>query len=422
MSVTVFSVTLRIPLFVKYLLDALLREVREEHLPERRRLEVQRSDDGYLARITHALRLGDPAADTLVLHPLRSGWLEYSTVDATAVDVLDDRFNDLIDDLLCDHVPFDLGDEWILDRHGTVEEVSDDARLTVVESSYGTVVVPYCTTLSAGTVALLEEFVAAGGNVLLVGDPPERIDGRRTVDELESLVSALNAVDRTALVGLLPRPVRLIDEADEETAASVRVHARRLEDGLVAFLANTDRDAAVDFTLELPGTGRLTRWDAVDGTAEPIATESTNGRTRASVTLHETGSMLVTLDETHQPAANGGSLGRRSATAERTISSTWTVERANPNKLVLDACELALDGAERGWTNVAKHWPHETSIDDPATHPFRATYRFDASTEIVGEPLAVVVESADEQHVAFSGTDLRIPTNDGGTSTGTALM
>lgn len=173
MSVTVFSVTLRIPLFVKYLLDALLREVREEHLPERRRLEVQRSDDGYLARITHALRLGDPAADTLVLHPLRSGWLEYSTVDATAVDVLDDRFNDLIDDLLCDHVPFDLGDEWILDRHRTVEEVSDDARLTVVESSYGTVVVPYCTTLSAGTVALLEEFVAAGGNVLLVGDPPE---------------------------------------------------------------------------------------------------------------------------------------------------------------------------------------------------------------------------------------------------------
>lgn len=360
----------------------------------------------YLARITHALRLGDPAADTLVLHPLRSGWLEYSTVDATAVDSLNDRFTDLVDDLLRAHVSFDLGDERILARHGAIDG-ADDPRLSVAETSYGTVVVPYSTTLATETVDLLEEFAEVGGDVLLVGDPPERIDGRTATAELASLVSELEPADRSALADRLPRPVRLLDGKGEETASSVRVHTRCTEDGLVVLLVNTDRDASVDFTLELPATGRLERWDAVDGTTEPVPAESMNGRTRAEATLHETGSLLVTLDETRSPVTSGDSLDRRPATAVTPLSTTWTVERSDPNQLVIDECELILDGEELGWTNVAEHWPHETSIDDPDTHvPFEATYRFDAARDSVGEPLAVVVESADEQRVTVNGTEL----------------
>lgn len=361
----------------------------------------------YLARITHALRLGTPASDTLVLHPVRTGWLEYSAVEPEPVETLDDRFTNLLDDLLRAHVPFDLGDERILSRHGEVPDSADDPSIRVAEASYDTVVVPYCETLETDTVALLEEFVAAGGKVLQVGDPPDRLEGRRAPEEFTELVAEINAVARDDLVDRLPRPIRLRGDAGAETAPSVRVHARRLEDGLVVFLANTDRDAAVEFTLELPGQGRLTRWNAVDGTSEPIAAESENGQTCGDVTLPETGSMLVTLDESQVPADTGGSLGRHPTGTSRSLPSTWSLERDEPNQLVLDECDLVLDGEELGWTNVAKHWPDETSIDDPETHvPFAATYRFDVAADVAAGTFEVVIESADEQRVTFNGTDL----------------
>jgi hypothetical protein len=383
----------------------------------------------YVARIAHALDRGEPAADTLIVHPVRSGWLEYTSDDAAAVDALDDRFADLLDTLLAAHVPFDLGDERIMARHGDVVVNDDEAtggesttpRLRVGEVDYSTVVVPYCRTVEASTVDLLEMFMDAGGTVLVVGDPPELIEGRPAPEELEGVRAHADRVPPADVPDVAARPVRLRGADGEEAAGAVRVHVRRCEDGVVLFLANTDRGTSRDCTLDIAGTGRLTRWNPVDGTREPLAPTGDRerirtsgdrrgeGSTRIDVTVPETGSLLVTLDETAAPVEDGAGLTASPGAGDREVSlpEEWTLARDEPNQLVVDECHLVLDGIDEGVSNVAEHWPHETAVDDPETHvPYSATYRFDVSPAVADGRLSLVVESADEQHVTFNGTDL----------------
>lgn len=81
--------------------------------------------------------------------------------------------------------------------------------------------------------------------------------------------------------------------------------------------------------------------------------------------------------------------------------------RHSPNALVIDECDLVLDGQQSGEVNVAEGWVHPHDIDDPETHvPFSATYRFDADPAVVGEQVDLVVESGDEVTTTVNGTPL----------------
>ncbi len=130
--------------------------------------------EAYFAHLGAALAQGREVADTLVLHPIRSAYLDYFDGVPESVKELDDALNELVDALAFFHIPYHFGDETILRKMATVE----GASIRVGACVYDKIVIPHCHTLDADTVALLKEYLAAGGKLCVYGKPPERVDGR----------------------------------------------------------------------------------------------------------------------------------------------------------------------------------------------------------------------------------------------------
>jgi hypothetical protein len=362
----------------------------------------------YFARLSYALRRGSAVANVLVVHPVQTGWLEYTSAEtsdgADAVEALNERFEALVGELSRAHVQFDLGDELLMESHAE----ATDGALRVGESSYDTVVVPHCRTLQRSTVELLAEFAEGGGDVFAVGEVPSRVDGRPDEDGLAAFRAAAERVDAGSIADLVDRPLRLLD-GDDEAGDSVRTHLRETDDGLIAFLANASREEDHRLRLRLERGGRLSRWDPKTGDREAIRTGGDGDETIVDATIPRTGSLLLTLDESADPAAEGGSLVA-DAPSDRGVDlseTDWRLVREDPNQLVIDRCDLVLDGTEYEDTNVARHWMDVTELHDEAGHvPFEATYEFEVSDDVAGNRMAVVVESADRQRVAFNGAVL----------------
>lgn len=379
----------------------------------------------YVARTAWALRQGEAFADTLLLHPVQTGWLTYSNFDEAdlsehaehatlarePVRALNERFNDLVDELLARHVHFDLGDELIVESDGAVK----DGQFAVGTAGYDTVVVPYCRTLQASTVDLLERFAEAGGMVLVVGHEPSMIGGRPAEDRLEELLAAAEPVTVATIAEHVRRPVRLLDGDGAETTSDVMIQAREVDGGLVAFLANPDRENAKRFSLQFDREGALERWDATSGERRPVAAERCDGETETEIELPPTGSLLLSLDESVSPVSEGATLDRVGSPpdGERlSLDGEWHIRRHDPNALVVDVCDLQLDREDLGETNVAAHWQDKTALEDPAGHvPFSATYSFEVDEGVAGGEFGLVVESADEVTVRINGAELP-PTDD----------
>ncbi len=70
---------------------------------------------------------------------------------------------------------YDLGDEWIMQEFGTVRE----GKLVIGEREYSLVILPpNMETCLPSTVDLLGEYLAHGGRVLALGEPPSLVRGR----------------------------------------------------------------------------------------------------------------------------------------------------------------------------------------------------------------------------------------------------
>jgi hypothetical protein len=360
----------------------------------------------YFARTVYALRQGEAVADTLLLHPVQTGWLEYSGgVDDSGIENLDDALADLVDRLLGAHVNFDFGDEILMESAASV----DGEELRVGEVSYGRVVLPYCKTLQSSTVELLEAFLMAGGDVLVVGDPPDRVDGRRDTDTLNRVLAEAENAVFDDVVDTAPRPVRLVGDNGAETAEEVRLHVRRQGDGtLIVFAANTNPETGHDATLRFEGEGDVAFWDPLDGDSRRVDTTG-DGVTDVEVSIPRSGSLLATFDSTGR--REGGEAPRalldsQDETVELT-NSEWRLERRDPNALVIDECDLFLDGEDLGTVDVSEGWIHPHRLDDPAEHvPFEATYWFDIHDAVADSSLSVVVESASEVDISVNGEAL----------------
>lgn len=229
----------------------------------------------YFARAVYALREGSAYADTLVVHPLQTGWINHNGRTETAdisgsagqadgpVAKLDEKLAALVEDLLGEHVHFDLGDELLLEQYASIS----DGNLSVGEMAYSTVVVPYCQTLQSSTIDLLVEFVDAGGDVVIVGDEPTLVDGRPTqnenLDHLSATATHVNGAD--AVVPHTSRPVRILDGDTQRPVSDVRLHVRELDDGIAVFAANTSSETDHATAFRFAGEGGRYRVGPLDG-------------------------------------------------------------------------------------------------------------------------------------------------------------
>lgn len=307
--------------------------------------------EDYFGRVNAALTRGVPQVRVGVIHPVESYWLHWGPREQTADDraALDGQFASLCTWLLTGLVDFDYIAESLLPD----QCAAGSAPLRVGEMAYDTILVPGCETIRATTLERLEAFRAAGGRLIFVGRVPHLVDAQLS-DRAQRLAAGCEcvAMERHALLKAL-EPERFIEvrRGNGERSHDLLYQLRRDGEARWLFLCHAYRPENPDVVrperlhVRLKGRWKGEVWDCMTGEVEPLCTACDGDWTRFERTFHAHDSLLVRL----LPEA----LAEKRADAPVKPEKAWrrvrmpqplAIELAEPNVLVLDQAQYALDG------------------------------------------------------------------------------
>lgn len=132
----------------------------------------------YFTRLGQLLGTSKKPVNVAMLHPIRSGYFEYKRELDWQKDYgiagLEKAFFNQVEKLARAQVPFHFLDETLLEKHGFVEGASIGCGVC----KYDYLVIPTCYTLGVNTDKLLQQYVEAGGKVLLLDEVPGYLEGQ----------------------------------------------------------------------------------------------------------------------------------------------------------------------------------------------------------------------------------------------------
>jgi hypothetical protein len=303
----------------------------------------------HTARVCATLAQGRSANRTLLLQPTTTGWLHHipaqqrhiiteplknlRTMQSRLVRFLADRQAD-----------FDLGDELLMRDFASVE----NGRLRVGEAVYDQVILPSgMETWCGSTLALMENYLAAGGILLAFGEAPVRIDGRpdsRPAQLKEKFPGNWKpAASEEELHALIAEncPPRITAEAGGPLPETVHYQYRELDGGqAVHFLVNTG-DEAVSLDVCLQGNS-LTNLETFTGKETSWPVRASGGCIVTTLYLPAAGHALwISSPET---AANAAPEKPREKAVFQCLEKFDRIQRTAPNLLMLDYCTLSFRG------------------------------------------------------------------------------
>lgn len=373
----------------------------------------------HFARLSAALTQGQQINHVLVLEPTTTAWLyQQDESQRESLQQLGAQFQNLLNALERAQVEYDLGCENVIADHGTI----NGTLFRVGRQSYHTVVLPPMTeNLNAKTVALLEDYVKAGGRVLACGPAPSLIEGQRSdrnakLAQQPSWKSLTSGELPAALLATSQDGFAIRRTADDQ---GILFHQRRtLDDGQLLLLVNT--------SLESPSTGRIEtrargieQWDTQSGRVLPYRfTNGPDGLT-APYAIPPCGSLLLFLaDKPMGPV----SVTPTSRAVVQPAGPT-DVRRLELNVLTIDyfdvtasgetlkninfykACQFAFQKngmARNPWDSGVQFRDELITKTFPAGSGVAATYRFTIA-EKAPQPLFVIIERPDLYRVICNG-------------------
>jgi hypothetical protein len=375
----------------------------------------------YFTRLSLVLSEGEQINHVLLLQPTTSAWM----AEGSELEALGNEFQDLVNRLERAQAEYDIGCEDILARHGQVDRGQAaggaPAKLVVGRRAYDLVVLPTHTrNLNGPTVRLLKEYLAAGGKVLCCGETPERVDGQdsEVVKRLADMPGWKVSTDQ-AIAAMQKRSQDGLTIARAEGDKGILFHhRRRLDDGDILFLVNTN--------IEEPSVGEIhssakgvEQWNLDSGEVAPYRFTKTGDGVSARFRLPPCGSLLLFLSkDAREPAPPR-------TTRPTTIEPLGppVVRRVEPNVLTLDYVDITAGGEtlknvyfyHAGQFAFAKNgmernpWDSAVQLHDgliskkfAADSGFEATYRFTIDGP-VPKPLAIVIERPDLYTITCNG-------------------
>ncbi|MFD0673863.1 glycosyl hydrolase [Cohnella sp. GCM10027633] len=390
--------------------------------------------NGYFGRLSATLSQGKTNNAVLLLNPSTSGYLETPSSQSGELRTNDppkhpDMGRYLHTALaLCDGlVNYDLGDEFIMERHGDVE-----GRLMVVgEGRYDVVIYPdRMDTMKASTLRLLERFLQAGGTVLAMGEPSVRVDGEKSLAgaALTDYAGWERIADAETLIGRVRElvPSRLAWRDGAAVPRGVHYLRRDLpEGGAMVFVANS-APSPVREKLLVRGS-RLELWDPWTGSARETACRVNGEWLELDVDLSEEGSLLLRVYEDGEAAVESVPAVVITDSVRRQLPLTGpTVATAEQdNMLVIDYCDVSVGGKRYEGIHVlqAQHKIYEAHGFDnnpwdnaiqfkrrlvdrnrfAAGSGFEATFRFAVDADAAPERLVLWVERGDLYRLEVNG-------------------
>jgi hypothetical protein len=366
----------------------------------------------HFARLSYALRRGQTRADVLVLHPVESVFCLYDpktmsrphdrVAEAEDVKTMDTRLVELCANLLRIHRGFEFGDETLLAQYG---EASAEG-LWVGWMSYRAVVLPDMLTMRRTTVALLEQFAAAGGAVLSTGELPSRLDGVEVPGLRDRLADIARPVEnepaalKAALDAAHPPEIEIAATAGD--AGDVWVHARQIDEGRLYFLTNVNREARIEGEMRLRATGALEEWDLYTGDVRPAANQPHGDCTLVPLSLPPLGLRLLLLRDDAAPEG----VPAESWTVSRTVrlAGRGRIRRDSPNALTLDICRLRKGDGD--WSTPLPVIAVQEQLEsEDYRGPVTLQFRFQVETK--PGSVQVVIEDAAQYEVRVNGDLVR---------------
>jgi len=292
--------------------------------------KYQRFQD-YMTRNSYMLSGGTHVAKVAVLYPMTAMWANYQPQGQNPVtSVMERDFNWITDRLLRLHFDFDYVDEDVVLPAATVES----GKLRIRDEAFPVFLMPPVTHLKAGTLALLEQFVAEGGSVIadtllpvaalggedpdfagrvqrLFGLDPVRVAadfpgaGSEAVLHVEEHTGGGKAIFlRGAGLFRAANGVRMLDQAlracttpDVEISDPAVFCLHRRKDGCEVYFIVNPTGQTRSFHVSLEAVGAPERWDSTTGhqAALPVY-DVQDGRTHFDLELAPFGSTIALLD------------------------------------------------------------------------------------------------------------------------------
>ncbi len=307
--------------------------------------------EDYFARVNSLLSKGNAERSVLVIHPVESVWAlaGQDWEDHEIVQEMDAKHRTLRRWLLEEHIDFDYGDEGMLEEWGEVMADEQNPQLRLCQAHYKTALVPPMVTMRRTTVELLEQFAAAGGNVIFCDAPPTHVDADVVDPEVFEFVTRCIdvAFERTEIVdavGAASRTVSIRKENGGEHS-DVLYQLRHHDGNHYLFICNTNREeTAGPLTVEVSCAGPVQRWDAENGQRYQVEAEKKESGVRFSASLPASGSALFVLGRQDENVIETDH--RTEIRREELGEDGWTIQLSEPNVLVLDYVSFRVDGGK----------------------------------------------------------------------------
>ncbi len=386
--------------------------------------------EDHFARLNTVLTRGKPVCRVGVIHPVESYWLHWGNrKDTEPVRArMDRQFKELTEWLLRGNIDFDFLCESLLPS--LCPEDFSGKKFPAGEMEYETVVVPPVETLRKTTVERLRRFVRQGGRVLFLGSAPRLTDalpsdeGLRLFEECEKCYFGREEI-LSALEG--ERDLEILDDYGNGTRDIL--YQLREEDGVRwLFLCHADKPEDPDsasgrtLTVRLKGRWKLTEYDTVSGRIFALSADAEGNCTVFRKLFYEHDSCLLRLEETDEGSFTRAIPSRKTTLRPAGVfSDEAECEPDEPNVLLLDRAQYALDGEEFGepeeilrldnlirkrlsWPlrggSIAQPWAEEKK---PETRILRLRFSFDSEILLEGSRLAL--ENAEISHVVLNGQE-----------------
>ena len=315
--------------------------------------------ENHFARVNTALTRGKPSVKVAVLHPIESYWLHYGPQENTAAyrKELQHNFDLVTEGLLFGTIDFDYISEGLLPSQ---QPHAENGLLSVGAMQYAAVIVPGMETMRETTFKVLEEFAAAGGKILFMGDCPKYIDAMES-DKPRALYEKSQCITFSVR--------SLLAALEDVREISIRNQNGELTDNLLYQLRNDGKDrylfiahgkkpnpipwntpgsaSAQDITITVKGEYYPQVYDTLTGEIKPASFAHKNGNTVIRYRLYELDSLLLKLSE---ESAAIGVISATEPEKERvqTIDFRTGVDYTldEPNVFVLDMARLSEDGGK----------------------------------------------------------------------------
>ena len=319
----------------------------------------------YFARLGLVLAQGEPVCDVLVVNPIESvwcqihsGWAEGLSARTAPVQELEKAYSDLFFWLTRSHVDFDYGDEEMI---GRLNQLGRDAAgapvLRVGKAAYRVVVVPRMTTIRSSTLALLERFRRAGGQVVFAGAPPAFVDAAPSnAPEALAARSARVPWDRARVVeqcrNHLRHDVEIVDPASGRTHDEIFCQLRQDGDRRILVAMSMDREhGQKGAILRVKSPGAVAEWDCTTGQRFAVPSRTVDGWTEWSADFAPLGEHVFVLSRAAEPGLPAKPQFRE--VERHAVPGPFAYRLNEPNVCVLDLAKFQVNEGQ---------WQPETEV------------------------------------------------------------